>query len=340
MNTIVLIPAYKPKPELISFVKKLSSFPVRKILIIDDGSGKDYRFIFSELKTIEKVEVLQHDTNRGKGSALKTGFRWAEQQHPKCTGVVTADADGQHKIEDIIRVAEALEKSPGKLIIGSRTFKGEIPFRSKLGNIVTALLFRFIYGIKLSDTQSGLRGIPRSLLRPFLDIPYNHYEYETEMLLLSSRLSLKIEEVPIETVYENNNESSHFNPLVDSFKIYFVLLRYTLASLASVSVDFIVFIAVYPLIGNVLFSIYTARGVSLFVNYGLNHRLVFNDKNHVKKTFPKYLTLVIVSGYFASLLISFTSVTFTLPIYLAKILSESILYIMNFIIQRKFIFKK
>jgi putative flippase GtrA len=205
---------------------------------------------------------------------------------------------------------------------------------------MTALLFRAFYGLKLTDTQSGLRGIPRPALRSFDAIPYDHYEYETEMLLLTRKMGLKIEEVPIETIYENNNECSHFNPLTDSFKIYFVLLRYTLASLASVVVDFVVFMAVYPIIGNILWSIYAARAVSLFVNFGLNRRLVFNDKNHVRKTFPKYLALVIVSGYFASLCIGWLNSFFLLPIYLAKITAESILYIINFVVQKKIIFKK
>jgi putative flippase GtrA len=242
-------------------------------------------------------------------------------------------------VEDILKVAEALEKTPGKLIMGARKFQGEIPFRSRLGNNVTAFLFRTFFGLKLSDTQSGLRGIPRSLLRPLGGIPYDHYEYETEMLLFSRRIGLKIEEVPIQTIYENDNACSHFNPLTDSFKIYFVLLRYTLASLASVVVDFIVFMAAYPIIGNILWSIYAARGISLFVNYGLNRNLVFNDKNHVRKTFPKYLALVIVSGYFASLCIGWLNSFFLLPIYLAKITAESILYIINFVVQKRFIFK-
>lgn len=339
MNVFILIPAYKPSAEFIPFIKKLANADTRGVVVVDDGNGKDFRAIFSELKTIPKVTVLHHAQNRGKGAALKTGFAHINDQKPKCIGVVTADADGQHRVEDIINVAKTLERFPNKLIMGSRKFTGEIPFRSMLGNKVTAFLFRTFYGLKLTDTQSGLRGIPRSALRPFGTISYDHYEYETEMLLFTRKMGLKIEEVPIQTVYENNNECSHFNPLTDSFKIYFVLLRYTLSSLASVVVDFVVFMAVFPVIGNILWSIYAARAISLFVNFILNRRLVFNDKNRARKTFPKYLSLVFVSGYLASLMISYLSAVFMVPIYLAKIVSESILYVMNFVVQKKFIFK-
>jgi glycosyltransferase involved in cell wall biosynthesis len=338
MNISVLIPAYKPDAALVPFIKRLAGTQIKNVIVVDDGCGNEYRSIFSELKTVPKVVVLRHAENRGKGAALKTGFAYGNTQKPKIIGVVTADADGQHRVEDILKVAEALLESPDKLIMGARAFSGKVPLRSKIGNKATAILFRLLFRLKLTDTQTGLRGIPFAALSSFGAIPYNHYEYEAEMLLASSRMHLPIEEVPIETVYENNNASSHFNPIADSFRIYFVLLRYTFASLASVAVDFIVFLAAYPIIGNILWSIYTARAVSLFVNYGLNRRLVFSDKNHLRKTFPKYFALVIVSGYFASLLISYLSITLLIPVYLAKIISESGLYIVNFLIQKKMIF--
>ncbi len=342
MNISVLIPSYKPDGKLIPLLRKLAAEPFDNIVVVDDGGGSEYSGIFDQLKKIPKTVVVKHETNRGKGAALKTGFAFIRDSYPNCIGIVSADADGQHKPADIVRVARALEQQKDALVLGARVFSGDVPLRSKIGNNLTRLLFRIFFRLDISDTQSGLRGIPLGMIPQFLAIPYNRYEYESEMLLSCSknRLNLKIQEVPIETVYENNNAGSHFNPLIDSARIYFVLLRYTLASLASAAVDFIVFISVYPLVGNVLIATYAARTVSLFVNYGLVSRTVFYSKDKARQTFPKYLLLVIVSGFISSMLISYLHAKTDIPIGLAKIITESFLYIINFYVQKKIIFKQ
>lgn len=340
MKAPLLIPSYKPEEKLIGLVKGLSTRNFAHIVIVDDGGGETYRSIFDEVAKIPGVHVIHHDINLGKGAALKTGFKYIYNTYPESVGVVTADADGQHKEQDIVKVAKTLETERDALVLGARVFSGKVPLRSALGNKLTRKLFKLIFRLNISDTQTGLRGIPRDAIPMFLSISYNHYEYETEMLLVSSRNNIKIVEVPIETVYENNNEGSHFNPLVDSIKIYFVLLRYTLASLLSALVDFTVFISIYPFIGNILYSTYTARFVSLFVNYNLVNRKVFGAKNRKRETFPKYILLVIISGFLSSGIIYALHATTGIPVALAKILAESLLYIVNFYIQKKFIFTR
>jgi len=340
MKISILIPAYKPDQRFIHFVRQLAEGSSNKVVVIDDGSGTDFGAIFVEAGTIPNVTVISHQTNKGKGAALKTGSRFIYDNMADFTGIVTADADGQHRVEDILRVASALEQNPEALVMGARTFSGDIPLRSKFGNILTRTIFRLLYKINISDTQTGLRGIQRSMIPSLLHIPYDRYEFETEMLMTASRNNIKIVEIPIETIYEDGNASSHFNPFRDSVKIYFVLLRYTLASLFSALIDFIVFVTVYPLIGNVLVSTYASRAVSLFVNYGLVSKAVFYSDSRIRETFPKYLLLVIISGSVSSLLILLMNRYASIPIDLAKIVSESVLYITNFYIQKKFIFTK
>ncbi|HVY72527.1 MAG TPA: bifunctional glycosyltransferase family 2/GtrA family protein [Candidatus Paceibacterota bacterium] len=338
MKKAVIIPAYEPGEHFAPFIRELAEGPYERIVIVDDGSSAPAQRFFDEVRGTPRTVVLAHEVNRGKGAALKTAFGYIRASEPDIEHVVTADADGQHAPEDILRTAQKLETEPGALVLGTRTFEGEVPWRSRFGNTLTRGLFKALFGIAISDTQTGLRALPASALSHFIAIPYNRYEFESEMLLVASRATMPIREVPIRTIYEDGNASSHFNPLIDSFKIYFVLLRYTLASLASALIDFVVFLLIYPLVANVLVAIYTARAVSLFANYGLNSNAVFHDRASIWRTFPKYLLLVIISGFVAAGLIIAGHLYIGLPIALAKILAESMLYVVNFFVQKKFIF--
>lgn len=340
MKVAVLIPAYRPGDRLVPLVQALSRQPVERIIVIDDGSGPEYRKIFAELELIGNVTVIAHGVNRGKGAALKTGFKHIGEHLPGY-GAVTADADGQHLPDDIARVAAVLALSDGNtLILGARRFGEGTPLRSRIGNAATGFIFRSFFKIPVTDTQTGLRGIAHAHMAVLSAIPYDRYEYETEAILAASRSGISIAEVPIETVYEDDNASSHFNPFLDSLRIYFVLFRFTLASLFSAAVDFAVFLVAFPFIGSILWSTYAARAVSLLVNYGLVSRRVFYDAHRARETFPRYLLLVIVSGAAASFLISLLLSRAGLPLWGAKAIAESFLYVVNFYIQDRFIFTK
>jgi glycosyltransferase involved in cell wall biosynthesis len=339
MKSLILIPAYKPSEDMITFMSRLRQISNEAVLIINDGSGHDFDKMFDHVRRFQNVFVVNHEVNKGKGAALKTGFKYALSNFPDVKKIITADADGQHHENDVKKIIEYMKEDENSLFLGSRTFGKEVPFRSKIGNIITRNIFRYIYKVKISDTQSGLRGLQVSHLKHFLDIPYNGYEFETEMLLKCSKNNIKIKEISIETIYKDNNSSSHFNPLLDSLKIYFVIFRYTISSLLSALVDFLVFILVYPLINNILISTYASRCVSLFVNYSLVSKKVFVDSEK-KGTFVKYITLVIISGALSSGLIYILSRKMGIPVNISKIISETILYIVNFVIQKEVIFKK
>ena len=195
------------------------------IVVVDDGSGPAFAPTFEQCK----VTVLRHEKNLGKGAALRTGIKYALAHHPDC-GVVTADADGQHHAEDIIKVAGRLEREPDAMILGARGFDGDVPGRSRVGNRVSRLVFRMLMGQNLGDTQTGLRGIPRRLLRDLAMMNSTGYEFEVDMLTAAKHLSVPIVEQPIRTIYAPGNPTSHFNPLKDSMRIGFVLARFTMLS--------------------------------------------------------------------------------------------------------------
>ena len=211
---------------MLCLLDSLHAAGLRKILIVDDGSGVSCESIFRTVRERwSHIAVLSHDVNRGKGDALKTGFRYLLEHADGVDGAVTADSDGQHTAEDILRIMAVMETSPGKLILGARTFDGTVPWRSRLGNRLTRFLIRLLYGLNIRDTQTGLRGIPLSMMSLFLEIPYHQYEFELDMLLLAASRHLNICEVPVRTIYIDNNASSHFHPFRDSLKIYSVLFR-------------------------------------------------------------------------------------------------------------------
>ena len=219
----VVIPVWQPGSRLVPLVHSLAEAGCGAILVVDDGSSTVYQTVFQQLQTIPVVRVLRHSSNAGKGRALKTGLRHFLSEFAEYTGVVTADADGQHAIEDITRVAAALAQQPQKLILGVREPVAEMPFRSRFGNSLTRYVFRAATGVMLADTQTGLRGIPRGLVPELLAVEGERYEYEMAVLAHYCSATRVPVEIPIRTIYTEQNRSSHFRPIRDSIHVYRVL---------------------------------------------------------------------------------------------------------------------
>lgn len=340
MKTALLIPAYCPSPTLIDLIRELSASPFEKLIVVNDGSGVEYNEIFNELKKLNtNLILLEHETNQGKGAALKTGFNYLLQQGRDIDGVVTADADGQHTAEDVLNVA-GKSNTWKTIVLGSRRFDNSVPFRSRMGNQITKGMLKFFFGLDLHDTQTGLRCLSFDILPLMIEIPYDRYEYELEMLLVCNRHKVTFIQTPIATIYINDNRASHFNPLIDSTKIYFVLFRYVITSLLTAIVDYIVFVLIFYATNNILLSTLLARGVALTVNYSLLRLVVFQSKENIAKTFPKYILLVIASGLISAFLTERINYIAGINIILAKAISELILYVLVFWVQKTIIFAK
>jgi len=227
----VLIPAWQPDDGLLRLVEQLIDHGFGAVLVVDDGSRRECAPVFAAVGRRSRVHVLRHAVNLGKGRALKTGINYFLTSLPGFDGLVTADADGQHLPTDIVRVADALAGAGGNLVLGSRRFPRSVPLRNRLGNLLTRQVFRCIAGIKLADTQTGLRGLPRFLLPGLMALQGERYEYEMRVLAHACRLVDKPLEIPIETVYVDGNRSSHFDPVWDSLRIYATLARFYGATL-------------------------------------------------------------------------------------------------------------
>ena len=223
----VLIPALKPCDRLLRLIAELLDRQADlRLLVVNDGSPPQCAPVFEAVARRPQVEVLAHESNLGKGAALRTGIRRFLEIAEPDEILITADADGQHLPEDILSVAAVAKNQPNGLVMGIRSFDNGVPWRSQFGNNLTRRIFQLFTRIDLHDTQTGLRAIPRSLLPRLLEVKANRYSFELEMLLIASRDRISLVQKPIQTVYLDGNSDSHFNPVLDSLRIYWVFVRY------------------------------------------------------------------------------------------------------------------
>lgn len=346
MRPIVIIPAYNPDEKLVTLVENFKKLDLQ-IVVVNDGSKQECMNIFETLKNQPDCEICSHPRNMGKGAALKTGIQYSAQNYPECWGYVTADADGQHATEDILKVVNTLEENPEHFILGTRDFSEKnIPFKSRWGNRITSFVFSLSTGKRYADTQTGLRGIPRKLTETCLSVRGNRYEYEMNLLLEIAHSETPLISVPIAVIYLEGNQSSHFQPVRDSARIYLNIfkhgLKYSLTSLASSVIDLLLFTLSVKLIfgtgsAGILAATVIARLASGNANFLINKHWVFQSKNHKGQEAMKYLTLfcgqMMLSWAFVASLSSLP-----LPITLIKIGVDTSLFFISYQIQKKYIF--
>ncbi len=340
-KTIVVIPAYQPGRALIESAKQLVEAGY-EVVVVDDGSGADYRHIFAELNN--KIHLIKHTKNRGKGAALKTGYQYIQSVFDTYV-VITADADGQHKVSDIKKMAHKYYKHPRSLLLGVREFAGEsVPFRSKFGNVLTRKVFSLITRKQLSDTQTGLRAFDQSLIEFMIDIPGERFEYEMDVLLACSRKGVDMVELPIQTIYKNNNATSHFNPVKDSWSIYKEVLKFASSSLLSFGIDYTLFVVLLhfmnsvSIVGGIVFANILSRILSASFNFTVNKHLIFRHTGSVAKQVAHYTLLagaILVGNTF--LLMLLTDKVHMAP-YLAKVVTEVTLFTISYFVQKNVIF--
>lgn len=221
----VLIPAYKPMPELADYVRELISGGAGLVLVVNDGSPKSDQDIFKQVDQIPNCQVIGYDDNRGKGMALKYGFSYLFEHYRELVGVVTADADGQHRVEDVVTIGEHLCHYDASYIIGMRDFSQDhVPLRSWLGNRLTTIMFYLFFGKWVKDTQTGLRGIKMEELPEVIQLPGERFDYEINILIMIAICDKSYQMVHIHTVYAEDH-SSHYDTWHDSVLIGRQMIR-------------------------------------------------------------------------------------------------------------------
>ncbi len=342
-NTIIIIPAYQPTKKLTTLLEELRENEFSNIVIIDDGSDATCSSVFAQAKELGCL-IVQHKKNRGKGVALKTGIKFATENLDVQHGVVTADADGQHRVSDIIKVTQALQVNPNALVLGTRDFGTKnVPLKSYLGNKITSIAFKAGTGVSCKDTQTGLRGIPASLIETALKTEGSRYEYEYNFLQEAAKQT-ELYMVKIETVYFDNNEQSHFRPICDSLLIYQRPLKFIASSLAGFLTDIIFFAVILQVLSlysseNIIIATVVARVLSGFVNYIINKKSVFRLKGGAVYSFIKYFMLFLF--IMGSSAVATTGLEMLLEnAVLSKIIVDMSLFFFSYSVQKNWVFVK
>lgn len=348
-SIFLVIPSLNPDEKLGKTIKSMLEAGFDNIIVVDDGSDEEHKLFFPTANN--NITLLTHEVNRGKGAALKTAFKYIKQNFPEATGVVTADGDGQHAPEDVVRCAELIEDKK-EIILGCRDFSGpDVPKRSRFGNKTTSFIFKTLCGKAISDTQTGLRGFPACLLDYLCDVSGDRFEYETNMLLKCISDNIGIKEIKIETVYIEENATSHFRPVRDSIRVYKFLVNYILSSLVSFAAD-ITFFYIFSLLitkSEITSTIYIpavatvfARAISSSLNYYINKTKVFENKGKVRNTIFKYYSLALAQMLLSAGVVTLLSFLFgaeSLGSTVIKVFVDTFIFLLSFRIQKLWVFK-
>ena len=345
-NIYVIIPSLNPDEKLKKTVRGMLDAGFEKIIIVNDGSDKRHLENFPQ--TDENITVIHRETNYGKGAALKVAFRYIMRKCPDAEGVVTVDGDGQHSPSDAAACANALSGVKKEAVLGCRNFSGaDVPKRSRMGNHITSRVFKVLCNMELSDTQTGLRAFPVSLLPLLLSVKGDRFEYETNMLLKFGQCGIKIKEVPIKTVYIEENATSHFRPIRDSFRIYRFILAYFLSSAISFLTDLSLFYLVMRLLGASLgkwaelVATVIARAASSLINYNINRTKVFHSDSKRRGKLLRYYMLAIPQMFISAGLVTLVSHSLKaapFPATVIKLIIDTVIFFVNYRIQQTWVF--
>lgn len=347
----VIIPAYEPDERLIALLQNLREAGIMHIVVVDDGSGSRYHSLFEQAAAIGGCNVLTHAVNLGKGRALKTAFNFCLQQYPDLPGCVTADSDGQHTPKDILACMKKLWDNPDALILGCRNFDAkDVPARSSFGNKCTRKVLSYLIGISVSDTQTGLRAVPVSFMEVLMNVKGERFEFETNMLIETKNRSIPILEVPVETIYIEENKTSHFNPIKDSLRIYMIFGKFLFSSLSSSVLDLLLFQFFCRILQGtsgflgelpyIVGATVMARVISAIYNFLINYRVVFKSHANIAATAVKYCMLAICQMLCSAFLVNGLYDLLGGYEVAVKIPVDVFLFFLSFVIQREFVYRK
>lgn len=328
MTVGILIPAYDPDQRLLALLAELvATKRFLHIVVVDDGSHAACQSIFAQAKRSfgHQVTFLRHQTNQGKGAALKTGFAYYQALKPPVQGIATLDADGQHTVKDLCACVDRFLQAPAKMVLGVRRFDRSTPLRSRFGNTLTEQLVRLLTGLSVSDTQTGLRVIPLAYAQAALHLAGDHYQFEFNMLLAAKQHHIQISEQPIATIYLDQNATSHFRVLRDSLSIYAQFFRFAFSGFLSFLVDISLFTGLVSLLQGhaaaaVMIATILARLGSAGINYALNRRVVFQRGQ--RHAMWRYAALFVVQ------LLS-----------VVKMAWDLVLFVISYQVQKRFVFR-
>ena len=340
----LIFPAFNPPDSFTDLLRRFREAGGVRLIVVDDGSTAEYRDVFEHLPAC--AVILRHEKNLGKGSAVKTALRWLLENDGECVGAVTVDADGKHRVSDVLKIVRRVRSGDSALFLGSRSFGKKVPWLITLGNRVTRWFFYLKTGLRINDVCTGLRGFGRCYFEQLSKLDGQRYEYETDMLLWAADGKIPVTESVIEVDYTGRRPLYHFHPIRDTVCIYAKLLRFTAVSFSAFVLEYLVMMGMALLFKdlpervNLLICVLGSRAVSATYSFLLNRHIVFKSKNGLAGAVSKYfvsVALLLVASY---LLLDLLTVVANVPLWLAKPAVDLVLFFANYLLQSKYIFKK
>jgi glycosyltransferase involved in cell wall biosynthesis len=215
MKIVAVIPAYNEAPTIRDVAARTLRV-VPDVIVVDDGSTDGTS---KELAGLS-LAVLSNPVNLGKGASLWRGFAAALAEG--ADAVVTLDGDAQHRPEDIPRLVDAWQAQPGRIVIGARLWdKGKVPPLRYFGNRFANFWVAWAAGCPVTDSQSGFRVYPATILRHVRVFhgPNARFAFESEILIEAGRAGVRSAAVPIAAIYPPNARASHYRSAVDTARI-------------------------------------------------------------------------------------------------------------------------
>lgn len=332
-DILIIIPAYNPPLELFRELLKKLDDAFKNILIVNDGSNEEYTSFFKELEA--KHHVLKHEYNLGKGAAIKTAYSFALDNYPDVLSYVVIDCDNQHDIEDMIKCCKVSINNPDSLVIGVRDFSlANVPFKSKMGNNITKTMFKWLFNYDITDTQTGLRAVSPKLAKELINIEGSRFNYELKCLITCCEKSIPIIEVPIKTIYIDNNKSSKFDPIKDSVLIYKEFINYYLKLFIPYILSLVVFLLTFYFLNSdndlkALLLVNVIAGiVNIIASISLNFTSIYkhnNIGNNIVYILKKILK-IFIGGFFIYICYNLLDINLLFSKLLVDILLTIIVY--------------
>lgn len=352
-QTYVIVPSYHPTDALVELTHTICALGYR-LIVVDDGGGDADSAVYDALDP--RTVILHHAVNRGKGAALKTGLAYVRSQllspteggdsssvSPTDT-VAFMDADGQESPEDLEAVLTAARSPMAryKLSIGVCAMEKKKYLLPRIGHAITCGVFHLLVGAKLSHAFTCLRACPTAYIDKLLEIEGDRYEYEINVMAYFARHEAGFCEVPIRD--GEIRPQKNFRMIRDSLRVVGSLIRFMGSSLSSYLVEYTCFCLLsflfgkqFPMIGD-LFANICARIIGGTVNYLINCFIVFRRRPSWQSASQFALLNVVTLSLNSGALYLWKLTPF--PVQICKLLADTSMFIVNYLIQRKFIFRK
>ena len=337
----VVVPAYNPGEIIIDVIERARNH-ADTVVIVDDGCDAENRTHLECCSHHPGVSLLRHERNCGKGFALMTGIAHCIDRMRAGDYVLTMDSDGQHEPEDIAKFrALLIERTDVHFALGQRLDTRTMPVKSRIGNGVATALYRLRTGTSIQDTQTGMRLLSKPFAqRVYDEVRPGRYETEMDMLILAAQSLAKIDSVEIRTIYLDGNSATQFRALTDSWRVLARLMRYTIVSIASFVIDYLLFVLLSHVAGTpYLIANIAARVVSAIANFTGHKVFSFRSPDRTLPKAARYVLAVAVSLSIASVLLYVAVEYLGFASLIAKPLVDALVFLINFAVLSRFVFR-